>query len=469
MSNARTTVSWFVPRSDLSPDQLRAVELPIREHTLVLGAPGSGKTLVLLHRAKRLIEEEGLRPERLRIFVFTNTLKDYIRSTLGLLDIPETCVTTFDSWCREFYMAFVSRRVPFTNHAPDFEAIRKGVFKTLHDGPLHHLHPQLTANEVVASFSAITGDMNNDVENAIRELHKLFGGADRIAACCPLYDVALVDEGQDLTSQAFEILKYVARHITVCMDSRQQLYEHGSEEPEILHALGLRKCNLSILGAYRCCPYITTLASSLLADPDERQTFLNQTRTAQREKLTPLLYIASNANEEKNRLVQIIKDRQLTGDSIGLLLPDNAKLFSLAALLTKAGLEVEVPQRGRQNDYPTHDFQNERPKLLTYYGAKGLTFETIIMPRLVPNAFRMVQPERLAKLLFVGITRATKWVYMSTVEGPMLPIILQIAGLEKQHIIQVQRSSDELPLFSKTHRSQPNPQMPKEDDLTALL
>ncbi|NLF23216.1 MAG: hypothetical protein GX590_08640 [Lentisphaerae bacterium] len=167
-----------------------------------------------------------------------------------------------------------------------------------------------------------------------------------------------------------------------------------------------RKCNLTILGAYRCCPYITTLAASLLADLSERQTFLNQTKTAQREKLTPLLYIAANADEEKNHLVQIIKDRQLTGDRIAILLPNNAKLFSIAGLLTKAGLEVEVPSRQRQDIYPTHDFKSERPKLLTYYGAKGLTFETVIMPRLVPNSFLI-------------------------------------------------------------HRIQPKPQMPKEDDLTA--
>lgn len=128
------SVTWFVPRSDLSPDQLRAVELPVREHTLVLGAPGSGKTLVLLHRAKRLIAEEGMSPDRLRIFVFTNTLKDYIRSTLGVLDIPESCVLTFDYWCREFYTTFISRRVPFANHAPDFDAIRAAVLDKLRGG-----------------------------------------------------------------------------------------------------------------------------------------------------------------------------------------------------------------------------------------------------------------------------------------------------------------------------------------------
>jgi superfamily I DNA/RNA helicase len=459
------SVTWFIPRSDLSPDQLRAVELPIHDHTLVLGAPGSGKTLVLLHRAKRLIEEEGVPPERLRIFVFTNTLTEYIRSTLAILDIPESCVSTFDHWCREFYTTFVARKVPFANKGPDFDAIRTGVLNKLRGGsPL-----KVLATTRSATQQYLLGDETSRQSTAPQsEFPEFF--AEVIG--CPVYDAALVDEGQDLTPEAFEILKRIARHVTVCMDSRQQLYEQRCEEKDILQTLNLRKCNLTILGAYRCCPYITRLAASLLSDPTERQTFLNQTKSEQREKLTPLLYIAANADEEKTRLAQIIKDRQLTGDRIAILLPNNAKLFSLARVLTEAGLEVEVPRQHRETEYFTHDFQTERPKLLTYYGAKGLTFETVIMPRLVPNSFHQVSPVRLAKLLFVGITRATQWVYMSTVEGPMLPPVLHIAGMEKDRTITLQRSADSLQLLGVTSTSsaaQKTQKLKPADDLTDLL
>jgi superfamily I DNA/RNA helicase len=460
------SVTWFIPRSDLSSDQLRAVDLPTKEHSLVLGAPGSGKTLVLLHRAKRLIEEEGVPPERLRIFVFTNTLKDYIRSTLAVLDIPDTCVTTFDFWCRQFYTTFVSRRVPFAKHGPDFDAIRTGVLDKLRGGaPLSALpngkHPPPPPE------TALFADEDSESHASPQEEFPEFFAK---GIGCPLYDAALVDEGQDLTPQAFEILKHIARHVTVCMDSRQQLYEDRCEEADILKAFSLRRSNLKILAAYRCCPYITRLASSLLADPAEREAFLNQSKSTQREKLTPLLYIAASADEEKNRLAQIIKDRQRTDERIAILLPNNAKLFSLAGLLTEAGLEVEVPSRARlKTKFFAHDFKSERPKLLTYYGAKGLTFETVIMPRLVPNSFHQIRPERLDRLFFVGITRATKWVYMSTVEGPMLPIVLKIAALEKDRTITLQRTADDLSLFGAPEEA-PQPKKPKPaDDLTALL
>lgn len=465
------SVTWFVPNSDLSDDQSRAIELPLSAHSLILGAPGSGKTLVLLHRAKRIIEEQGIPPERLRIFVYTNTLKDYIRSTLALLDIPETCVSTFDQWCSQFYSAFVSNRFPFKTvdgrRTRDFDAIRTGVLDKLRGGVLLTVLSNARDQNAAPIQQTLLGeDETHPAESPQAEFPEFFAKVIN----CPLYDVALVDEGQDLTPEAFEILKRISCHVTVCMDARQQLYEKRCEERDILQTLGLRKCNLTILGAYRCCPYITRLAASLLRDPAERQAFLNQIKTVQREILTPLLYIAENANEEKNRLAQIIKDRQLTGDRIAILLPSNAKLFSLAKLLTEAGLEVEVPGKGRRpSEYPTHDFQSECPKLMTYYGAKGLTFETVIMPRLVPSSFNQVSPERLAKLLFVGITRATRWVYMSTVEGPTLPEVLELVTLERDRIITIQRSADTLPLTGEAHQFQQPKATQVVDTLTDLL
>ena len=39
------------------------------------------------------------------------------------------------------------------------------------------------------------------------------------------------------------------------------------------------------------------------------------------------------------------------------------------------------------------------------------------MPKLVENNFQRVEGERRHRLLLVGITRATQWVYLSTVRG----------------------------------------------------
>ncbi len=96
-------MSWLIPLDELTPDQIRAIQLDIDQNHAILGAPGSGKTQVLLHRARHLSDEHDIDPERFHVFVFTNVLKNYIRSGLTDLELPEDCVTTLDDWGGQFY------------------------------------------------------------------------------------------------------------------------------------------------------------------------------------------------------------------------------------------------------------------------------------------------------------------------------------------------------------------------------
>jgi len=238
-------MGWLIPRQDLSKEQIRAVELSTSSHRVIVGAPGSGKTQILLHRAARLREDHGTPTDKFQIFVFTNVLKDYIRAALGELGLPEANVCTFDDWCKRCYEDLVSRRVPWnqSDHRPDFAAIRHGLVSALRGKPAR-------------------------------------------------YDYVLVDEGQDLEPEYFEILRLIARHVTVCLDHKQQIYDHGSSYETVIAALGLRRGDLTLLEAFRCCPYIVEVSAEFIDDSAEREAFLNQARTTQSEKLTPMVYEA---------------------------------------------------------------------------------------------------------------------------------------------------------------------------------
>lgn len=374
--------NWLVPRTDLTPEQLRAVELSADEHRLIFGGPGSGKTQILLHRADYLRDWLNTPPERFRIFVFTNALKQYIQSAMALLDLPEENILTFDDWCRKFYTANISPRLPWDreNKSPDYAGVRREV------------------------------------------LAKLRSGAG------PFYDFVLVDEGQDLDHDAFEAIRLMARHVTVCMDNKQQIYMHGCSEAEILTLLGLRKRNVALLSAFRCCPYIVQVASRLIEDPVARDNYLNQARTAQTERQKPLLYFSSSEEDEKKRLIDIVKTRLHLGDRIAILYPLKRFVYGYAKAFAEAGLEVEVPSKpGRQGEYIPLDFSSDRPKLMPYHSAKGLTFDTVIMPRLQPTAFGGIRQVSLERILFVGISRATKWVYLSSRQGDQLPVLQRLS------------------------------------------
>lgn len=369
--------TWLLPRTELTPAQLRAIELRWKTHQVVVGAPGSGKTQILLHRAKYLRDSIGC--NNYRIFVYTNVLKDYIRSSLSLLDIPEEAVTTYDSWCKSLYQDHVRGRLPRKGRGgpPDFVKIRQKVQRLFRQG----------------------------------------------AASMPRYDFVLVDEAQDLAASSLETVARVAGHATVCLDSKQQIYEGGSSLDQVVAAMGTRPRSLYLLDAYRCSPFVAKLAARFIASEDERRYYENQVRTVEVEQQVPLLFRSRNAKEERDRLRQILRERIDLGHRAAVLLPLRRQVFGFARGLREAGFDVETME--------DLDFATNRPKVLTYSSAKGLTFDSVLVPRLVPKSFGRWSRESIRQLLFVAITRAKDWVYMSTVVGRELEALNLVYPLEK--------------------------------------
>jgi len=382
----------LIPRADLTVEQLRAVELSPDEHRVFLGGPGSGKTQVLLHRAAYLRDTYNVPTEKFRIFVFTRALKDYIRSASRLLDLPEKNISTLDAWCHEQYRRWISRTLP---RNPDTD----------------NTH-----------FSRIRTELLQHLKS------RLFGE--------PIYDFVMVDEGQDLSAEAFELISLVAEHVTVCVDHKQQIYEVGSSEDEILDRLGLRRRNLSLLSTFRCSPYIVDLASRLVEDPVQREEFIRQCRISQNGRETPLLYIAKDLEDEMDRLAEVLRTRLGMGERVGILTPRTRQMLGIAKGLSDRGFEVETKK--------VLDFTSSRPKVIPYPSAKGLTFDSVLMPRLTDKSFEKEDEERIERLLFVGITRAMKWVYMSSTDPHSLAPLDTLGEAEDAGSLEIQKAGQEL-------------------------
>lgn len=413
---------WLVPRSDLTPEQLRAVEMPADRHRVLSGGPGSGKTLVLLHRARHLADELRVPEGRFLVLVYTNALAAFLRAALADLGIPEDAVRTFDDWCAEHFERHVSSRPPLrsSGRIPDFAAIRAGVLADV------RTHPRRA----------------------------------------PLYDFVLVDEGQDLDESAFETLAAVSAHVTVALDPRQQIYDGGARETQILRALGLPSRSVSLLETYRCSPCVSQLASRFLRGEDERESFLRQARTAPVEREKPLLYLASGGADEIDRLAEVARARLLRGERVAVLLPSRRLVHRFAAGLVERGIPLEVPLRHGETDspFPALDFASDLVKVMPFHSAKGLTFDTVLMPRLGASDFFNRGDAALRRLLFVGITRATSWVYLGTREGDPLPLLADAGLLSGTPDVVVQRCSTHLAADFA-----PGPVLSPDDGLTGWM
>ena len=410
-------MTWLIPLKDLTPEQQRAIRLNTEEHRIVFGAPGSGKTQIMIHRTAYLRVKEKIKSDSIHLFVFTNVLEQYIRSALDILDIPTSSVSTIDSWCAQYHRDNIGKIAYGKNVEDRFGTIRRSVLD------------KLRSNK-----------------------GKGF-----------LYECVLVDEGQDLDKTCFEILTLIARHVTVYMDPKQQIYEHGTMESDTLLALGLRKRNMTLLDAFRCCPHIVHVASVFVQDNGERQQYILQSRTAQVEKEIPLLYRAIDAEEERRRLIDIIRTRQLKGDRIGILFPQKRQVAGFAMGMRSEGLQVETQDVSwtKKDKEDGLDFNTFKPKLLTYHSAKGLTFDTVLLPRLTTSSFPDISQEKLECLLFVGITRATKWVYMSTTVGKELPCLSKLESLLADRHLVIQEGAKSM--------SNTNAIEDEDQDFTSLL
>ncbi len=408
--------TWLVARGELLPDQLRAIGLPPSEHRVIAGPPGSGKTQVLLHRAAYLRERLGSEPNRFRIFVFTKSLKGYIGSALHLLDLPPNCVWGFDAWCVGFYRRRISQVLPSQgdeDDTPDFAGVRAAVAAWLRQ---HPPDPKF-------------------------------------------YDFVMVDEGQDLDGAAFEILTAVAGHVTVGMDVKQQIYDDGSDEGEVLRGLGVRRRNVTLLEAFRCCPYVAELASQFVAEPEERAAYLAQVRTTQTEREQPLVLVAPSPGVEMAMLAEALRTRLARSERVGVLVPKRRVMAEVAAAMREAGIAVETSER--------MDFASDLPKVMPYHSAKGITLDSVLLPGLQTENFHRYTPARIERLLFVAITRAQGWAYLSTVpEGkavfaPLRRLISQPEG----HNWAVQDWRKVPPVYEEAAPAAP----PAADDLTSLL
>ncbi len=368
-----------------------------RSHKAIVGGPGAGKTLVLLHRLNLLFHRSGKNSDAVRLFVYTNTLKQFIQAGNDMLDVPDECISTFDKWCADTYRTHVSQQLPRINGKPDFDAIRVGVYQAIDSGKLP----------------------------------------------TPIFDYVLLDEAQDMDVEAIEKLKRIARHITVCMDGKQQLYDNRMSEPEALTRLGLSHHNTALLAAFRCNPMVTELAAQFIPDETRRQEFMRQASNLEMDRSRPLFFVADNFPEEVAHLIEMVKLRLSYGDSIAVLFPKNSQVRGFAKGFKEAGIDVEVQER----DMPI-DFSNPIPKLMTYHQAKGLSFDSVFLPRLNQSSFPGEMSKRIGHLCFVGVSRAVKWVYMSGNKQALIAPMQELGQISARRFLETMISGEAVGLLS---------------------
>jgi superfamily I DNA/RNA helicase len=367
------------------------VRAPISSSRIIIGGPGSGKSLVLVHRAHFAVKNAKLPVHKVTLLTYTNRLKAELVDGLSKLGLEQLSVSTFDALCKDLHKQFLpGKSVPSQNSTRGVLEVRKNVLKALEDNPIQ-----------------------------------------------PLFEFCLVDESQDLDETSLLILKRVSKSSTLAMDVRQQLYGTGMNPKLAAKTLGLGVKQQTLLNAYRCTPNIVKLASIFLNSEEEIAEFQSANLLSPDDVETPKVTIFESDQQKMDSLRDAIVERGQLGQSTLILGSSKSWVKSVVDDLGKAGVNVVSAAH--------LSAAGNLPEVVTYHSAKGLTVDSVFLPDLDSLIGDKFYEAPVANLLFVAVTRATHYVWIGLKKDSKWRYLSQIEALEKAGVVQIVHASTKAP------------------------
>ncbi len=430
---------------------------------LIRGIAGSGKTLVMLKKAKKTAIKYP--DDKVVIFTYAGALNNSTKHIIEKYKLKNLEVKTFHSWAMGAFMRAMKKKYWLVKGKQQENFIKHGIEKvksnrshrfvdtgeyfdflkeeikwikgkgiqTMDDyldvnrrGRGTNTRVTMSDREVIFDiFEAYNKekDYRNDFDDAAVAL---FLNNDKISEG-DKYDHIFVDEAQDLQQVQLQVLKNIARKsFIVAADKGQKIYKTSFTWKEIgINITGGRTKVLK--ESYRSTKQIIELANSLQQNDSviHDEEYIAPTLPT-REGPMPILYKCKSEGVQDDEIIKSIKKIQAkTPDcSIGILYrngPSWKKDSSRNRILKKleaAGYEPEDIKEGGNPHTPGI-------KLCTFHSAKGLEFDFVFVidlvePTSAPNEDKEENYWEIERrLLYVCITRARAHLQIFTYGEPL--------------------------------------------------
>ena len=456
----------------LHPTQRRLVERHSSGPVRVLGAAGTGKTVVAMHRTRWLAQQildgdESGRSDRVLFTTFTRNLATDIRSNLTKICTPQQLqrieVTHLDAWVNGYLR---SQGLKIRQFAKVARAAAWKVAWLVADPSLgleqrfyeeewkEVVLPQscTTLDEYLAAKRVGRGTRLNrqkrvmiwPVFDALRSELRQRGlwepeeakqaAADRLQASGQpaRYRAVIVDEAQDLDAAGFRLIRALsgpehADDLFIVGDSHQRIYGR----PVVLSQCGVnvrgrsRKLRIN----YRTTEETRAWATAILAglpfdDLDGGTDGSSDTRSLLHGE-PPLIRQFNDPAEEQGFLVELVRSLQENGQSLSstcVTALSSDAVATLAERFAVAGIPTRVITAEEADD-PSENAL----RLATMHRVKGLEFDHMVIPGLsagvMPNRRVLYEcPDQISRdafeqrersLLHVAATRARKRVVIT--------------------------------------------------------
>ena len=420
----------------LSNKQKECITFQAQGDLLVRGVAGSGKTTVLIERAKWLKERDPA--AKIRLISFNSALARYIKH-LACKSNPDTPmeVSTFHGWGKEILQGhgwLQGKQLASSQIVDDHISHAKNILcQNCGDSILPDVNvaidKKIERHKAIVSFlkQEIAWIKNNgldrdsyisctrsgrgDVVRVLKKhrdpIYKVLEIYDRLlerANRIDFQDVALmlhprikkiddrirpdhilVDEAQDLSQMQLAVLAGLAgKSLTICADVGQKIYPTNfSWKNAGIEVTGRR--TKPLLNTFRSTREIISLAKSFQerdADLKKQEGFIPPDLPETSGPL-PLLARISNWPHAMTWIADQTRSilRSNPKDTIGLIARSETRLSELAEIMTRERIPFSSV-RGEESDV---DIFSPGAKLTTYHSAKGLEFDHVIITDLKKN------------------------------------------------------------------------------------
>ena len=326
---------------------------------LVLAGPGSGKTTVITHRTKKLIEEDGISPSNILVITFTKAaameMQQRFLQLMGGKRLPVSFGTFHAVYFQILKYAYNYRAENIIREEKKYEILRNIVHKTELDISDEN---EFVAN-LLSEISNVKGEMldvayyysKNCPEEVFKKIFREYNDTliranlidfdDMLVMCYELltkrkdilklwqdkYRYILIDEFQDINRVQYEVIRLLAKpqdNLFIVGDDDQSIYRFRGARPEIM--LNFEKdypeAKKIILDTnYRSTPEIVAAAGKLIRNNKKR--FEKQIRAERENGSKPVILPFDNVYKECNYILEEIE--QLIAK--GLTYQDMAVLY----------------------------------------------------------------------------------------------------------------------------------------------
>ena len=453
----------------LHPKQRRIVERHVNGASRVVGAAGTGKTVVAMHRAKHLAAKLSGR-EQVLFTTFTRNLaadiKDNLQKICTTSEMRHIEVQNLDAWVAKFLegngynMKIVYDSV---DSHPVRDAWEEAVDSVGNDAEFEPSFYEDEWNQVIVAQEAFTlplyakasragrgtrlerrGRMKvwkvmegyqdymkekgwRDINMAMYECRKLVEKTTKDA----VYKHIVVDEGQDFSANAFRLLRTLAggEHpddIFIVGDAHQRIYKN--------HAV-LSKCGINIRGRsnilyinYRTTEEIHKASFGILSGvsfDDLDGVEVDGRSMSLTHGAKPEVHNFKTTTAEFDYIQGKIKaliEQGVPQCDICLVARTNAYVNDYAKRLNDVGMKYFELKRDTRDDR-----EKQGVRLATMHRVKGLEFQYVFIvaanDRIVPLAKAIDTTDKISEresetaekcLLYVAMTRAQKGVYITS-------------------------------------------------------